>query len=289
MNATRLHGAFPQKDIAMTLFSLTDLRRTFASLCVALALLAPATAAQAEEVNLEIAGRVVHVIVPASANGKSAPMMLLLHGGLGNSGDFQSKLNMAAEAEANGFVAVYLNGTAIGAGRSDRRTWNAGSCCGAPSQDGVDDVAFISQVILGLSQAGYGDARKVVLVGHSNGAMMALRYACTRPVAIRGVVALAGTLTISSCPKGRGVSILAMTGSRDRIVPVDGGGKGDLAQDEPFVPLSETVRLLEAGGASVSVQILNGASHNPSSLNSAAKAQLGQSLAQIAAGFLMGF
>ncbi len=243
----------------------------------------------AEQMTLDFGGRQVIVYVPDSAGGRPAPLMLLLHGGLGNAKDFKSKIPMFDEAERNGFVAAYLNGTAIGRKRSDRRTWNSGFCCGSDVVNAVDDISFISTVISGLEQLGYADSNRVVLVGHSNGAMMSLRFACARHSSIRGVLSLAGTLTVPSCSNASGVTVLQITGTNDTVVPIDGGGRGELVSDQPFIPLNRTVEMLQGAGANVTVQILTGASHKPSSIDSAARSQLGQSLPQIAAAFMMQF
>jgi poly(3-hydroxybutyrate) depolymerase len=276
-----------QKEKKMTSSNLIEALTKFTQFLLVAGFALIAGQATAEQLVADIGGREVIIVVPNSGIGPSTPMMLMLHGGLGNARDFKGKIDMAAEANANGFVVAYLNGTEMGRRGKDRRTWNAGTCCGDASKDSVDDVAYIAQVIQSLGQSGYGNTKKVVLVGHSNGAMMALRYACTRPNSIRGVIALAGTLTMPSCSNANGVDIQMYAGTRDRTVPIEGGGKGDFVQDQPFVPLSTTVAMLQAGGANVSVQTLNGASHTPSSINSAAQSQLGASVQQIAAGFLM--
>lgn len=251
--------------------------------------LALVSAASATEISMSINGRPVDVYLPAGFAGHPAPLLLVLHGGLGSADEFKKKIPMFGEADRGGFVVAYLNGTIAGRERANRRTWNSGFCCGQAVMQNVDDVGFIAQVISVLAARGYADPWRVYLMGHSNGAMMSYRFACERPDLIRGVVGFSGTLTIDRCGNAGGVRILMVQGTDDTVVPVAGGGKGDLVADRPFIPMDQTIGMLRVAGASVQVQILTGAGHKVSTLDNAARSQLGISLPQLVGRFVTGF
>lgn len=61
------------------------------------------------------------------------------------------------------------------------------------------------------------DARRVYLVGNSNGAFMAHRYACEHPARIAAIAGLVGAMRTgpSVCSPAAGVSILHIHGDAD--------------------------------------------------------------------------
>lgn len=190
------------------------------------------------------AGRevVLHVPDRLPPSGQRA-LVIVLHGGLGNAdriaggGDggagsrlgaaqSESAMNLDAEADRNGFIVAYLNGTPVARRLGDRfRGWNAGGgCCGVPAETGVDDVAYVTSFVRDMTGRYGVDAAKVYGLGHSNGAMMLQRVACETP-ALAAVVAVSGPLNLDAgrCPGAKGRQILALHGADDRNVPLDGG------------------------------------------------------------------
>jgi poly(3-hydroxybutyrate) depolymerase len=81
-------------------------------------------------------GRSLIVFVPSQLPSPGArPLVVVLHGGMGNaerieSGGPENGLNMNTEAEKNGFIVAYLNGTqAARFMEADKLDWNAGGGC----------------------------------------------------------------------------------------------------------------------------------------------------------------
>jgi polyhydroxybutyrate depolymerase len=101
--------------------------------------------------------------------------------------------------------------------------WNAGACCGRPWRDGVDDVAAISVIRADAVERTGADPTRVALVGHSAGALMAWRMACTPLFEAAVVVEVSGTL-VHSCPAplSRLPRMLSLHGALDATVPLDG-------------------------------------------------------------------
>ena len=112
----------------------------------------------------------------------------------------------------------------------NRRTWNAGRCCGQAVKQNVDDVLFIKQLIDDV-QARYAiDTRRVYVAGMSNGAMMAYRLACEIPDKIAAIIAVSGTLAMDNCDAAKDVPVLHIHGDQDNNVPFAGGqGSGSIA------------------------------------------------------------
>ena len=168
--------------------------------------------------------RTYHLYVPSDLPADTpVPLLVGLHGGTGWGTQFEANSGFDRLAEANGFIVVYPDGVGIGRNADRLRTWNAGLCCGPAQKNGVDDVAFVSQVIDAVSQAHAIDPARVFVAGHSNGAMLGYRLACELSDKIAAVAVVAGTLAVQPCTPGQPVSFLEIHGTGDRNVPIDGG------------------------------------------------------------------
>ena len=124
----------------------------------------------------------------------------------------RAHLGWDALADREGLMIAYPDGL--------DRTWNAGKCCGPARDRGVDDVGFLDALVAALRRdAGVGE---VYAVGFSNGAMMSYAWACARPGALAGIGPVAGALTVD-CPAPAPLTVVAVHGTRDERVPIDGG------------------------------------------------------------------
>ena len=165
------------------------------------------------------------------------PLLVGLHGGVGWGTQFEANSGFDRLAEANGFLVVYPDGIGIGRNQDRLRTWNAGLCCGPAQRNGVDDVAFVSQLIDEISRTHHVDPDRVFLTGHSNGAMLSYRLACELSDKVAAAAVVAGTLAVQPCAPSRPVSFMEIHGTADRNVPIDGGaGDRSISQvDYPSV------------------------------------------------------
>lgn len=230
-------------------------------------------------------GRNFLLFSPASLGNRQAPIVIALHGGLGNALAFQQNLGLNGQAAAMGFRVAYLQGTPVTRATLRRRVWNAGGCCGSAARNGVDDVGYIAGAIRELEAQGLVSGGNIWLVGHSNGAMMAYRFACERGSMIRGVVGIAGAVTVPNCRGAGNLKVLEIHGEADANVPVR-GGRGIGRSGVAFPSLDETVRALQGAGASVSVDVIPGAEHDLGSVDAGMRRARGYSLAQAIAGFI---
>ena len=129
--------------------------------------------------------------------------------------------------------------------------WNAGSCCGRPQAEGIDDVAAVTAMRTDALARSGADPRHTAVLGSSVGAFMAWRLACTPAFGATAVVAVAGTL-VHGCPRlTRTPAVLALNGDRDTTVPIDGTSRvvPILGIAPPSVRQSLS-RLAAAGGCS---------------------------------------
>jgi polyhydroxybutyrate depolymerase len=130
--------------------------------------------------------------------------------------------NLRTEYDRYGLDAFRDHGMTVLVAGTYAASWNAGSCCGRPQSEGIDDVAAVTAMRADAVARSGADAGRTALIGHSVGALMAWRLACTPAFGAAAVVAVSGTL-VSPCPRlSRTPAFLGLNGERDRTVPLDG-------------------------------------------------------------------
>lgn len=148
---------------------------------------------------------------------RPVPLVVMLHGGFGSALQAEADYGWDAEADTGRFVVVYPDG--------QRRAWNAGTCCGEPARDDVDDVRFVTGAVAAVGRSIPIDPRRVFVAGMSNGAMMAERLAC-ETTTFAAVASVAGAQMVT-CEGAAPISVLHIHGTADHHVPMDGSpGEG---------------------------------------------------------------
>jgi poly(3-hydroxybutyrate) depolymerase len=256
-------------------------------------LLLSAAAFANEATTTEIyAGRKMFVYVPQNLPPRTQrALVIVLHGGLGNaeriaSQRSESGLNMNAMADQGGFIVAYLNGTAVARLLgSSKEGWNAGGgCCGLPAQRNVDDVGYITAAAEHLAEE-YGiDRKRIFGIGHSNGAIMAQRMICVSDL-FAAAVAVSGPLNLPAvtCPAAKGKRVLAIHGADDENVPIKGGEGAKGLSHVNFASEAQSKEIMTASGATYDLDIVKGAQHMLSGIDSELKAAEGQTIAEKAA------
>lgn len=148
------------------------------------------------------------------------PLVVALHGSDGNAREARRISGLDAEADREGFLVVYPNGT----GDSPRAlSWNAGNCCEPAVGRGVDDVDFVRAVVSDVSRRRAVDAARVYAAGFSNGASLAYHLACRAADVFAAVAPVAGSLEAPDCAPSAPVSAIIFHGSDDENVNYNGG------------------------------------------------------------------
>ena len=235
----------------------------------------PAGAAQVRTLSSGGIARTYRVFRPRSAGAHPA-LVMMLHGGFGTGQAAENADGWDALAAREGFAVVYPDGLG--------HAWNAGTCCGLPHARNVDDVAFLTAVVRDAEARDGVDPQRVYVTGLSNGAIMAYRMACEAPIPIAAIGPVAGSLLVP-CTAPRGpVSVIAVHGTADQNVPINGGygTKGVTHTDhlsvaaslarwkavdrcaDPVVTERGTVHVEDAqcaGGTEIELIAVNGAGH----------------------------
>jgi polyhydroxybutyrate depolymerase len=155
------------------------------------------------------------VYVPTTYQaGRPVPLVLVFHPAGGSGRSIARHTRFTALAEREGFVVVYPEG--IG-GR-----WNDGR---RPSSR--DDVGFVRALLDTLRGELTVDSSRVYATGISNGAMLSYRLACDLPGVFAAIAPVAGALPVAlaeRCVPATPLSVAAVQGTADPILPYEGGG-----------------------------------------------------------------
>lgn len=151
------------------------------------------------------------------------PLVVLLHGWMGNARTIAAYSGFQALAEKQGFVLATPEGL------GNPQGWNAGFL-DLSGKNRPDDVGFVAKMLDQVENEVGIDPERVFVVGHSNGAMLAHYVAAKLSDRIAAIGAVAGTVGL---PGQRGaadstiptptspVSVILLHGNADRVVTYD--------------------------------------------------------------------
>jgi len=163
---------------------------------------------------------IVHV--PPGVTSTPLPVVVAFHGGGGNASGFQRYAELDRVADRERFVVVYPNGTGVLPNRL--LTWNAGDgCCGYALANAVNDMGFVATLLGDLEQRIGIDRNRVYATGHSNGAILAHRFAAERSGLVAAVVAVAGSLDLRTFAPTRSVPVMQIHSVDDPRAVYAGG------------------------------------------------------------------
>ncbi|MFH7042393.1 PHB depolymerase family esterase [Paucibacter sp. JuS9] len=154
---------------------------------------------------------------------KGAPLVVVMHG----SGEDAQRIRAGTGygfdrlADQHGFAVVYP--------KSFGFSWNDCSVIGDVKVNGVsaDDASFVAAMVDKLVGEIGIDPARVFATGVSSGGSMAIRLALEHPTRYRAVAAVAANLptpqNFQCQPAANGTSVMIMNGTRDPLVPYEGG------------------------------------------------------------------
>jgi polyhydroxybutyrate depolymerase len=195
---------------------------------------AAGTAPRYEQHTYDQVGVARTYLVRAPADGKPpVAIVVMLHGHTGSAERLTGRSGKPAPyrqwnaiADREGLLLVAPQGLNGGDGKAG---WN--DCrADADSNPHSDDVAFVAGLITALRRDYHmTTSNRVYVMGSSNGGQMALRLAIERPEMITAAAAVIASMpTRSECAAPtRFVPVLFMNGTRDPLMPFDGGSVGE--------------------------------------------------------------
>jgi poly(3-hydroxybutyrate) depolymerase len=204
---------------------------------------AAATATRPDgEIALDVKGvRRAAIVVNAPPPGETRPAVLILHGGMGSAERMRASSGFDAVARAEGFIAVYAQGTDFGKGW---RAWNTGHLLREQVRD-ADDIAYFDALIDALVRDHGADRARVYMTGGSNGGMMTFVYAVARAERLAAVAPVVSSMFRFDQTPAVPLPILIVNGAKDEAVPLAGGMSGSpvvrRAQSTPYKPVREVV------------------------------------------------
>ncbi|MEN8718705.1 MAG: PHB depolymerase family esterase [Oceanococcaceae bacterium] len=157
------------------------------------------------------------VYVPKSAPATGRSMVVGLHGGWGTGEIFAEQAKLKDAADKDGFVLLLPDGF--------RRSWNAGSCCGPASKNGVDDVGFITKLVKHVQAQHCVATERTYATGFSNGAMLTHRIHCEAPGTFAAMAPVAGgpMIDMAQCDDVAPIPALLIQGRDDPRIFWEGG------------------------------------------------------------------
>jgi polyhydroxybutyrate depolymerase len=147
-----------------------------------------------------------------------APLLLALHGRLGDGAGMVTLTHLNQVADQYGFLVAYPDGY--------QRSWADGRGVSTADKAGVDDVTFLSALITTLAQTYTIDQRRIYVTGVSNGGFMAQRLGCDLANRIAAIAVDAATFPVNlaaHCAPAHPLPVLLFNGTSDLLVPYQGG------------------------------------------------------------------
>jgi len=169
-----------------------------------------------DTVRVDVDKRPFALHVPTSYHqGTAVPLVVILHGYTSDGARQESYFKLTAQSEARGFLYAMPDGQR---NQQGQRYWNGTDACCDFGNSGVDDSTYLSHLISTVERSYSVD--RVFLIGHSNGAFMAIRMACEHADQLTGIVGLNGAMwnDKSRCRPSRPVSFLDIRSVADETI-----------------------------------------------------------------------
>jgi len=160
------------------------------------------------------------VCIPSDCRNMSVPLVIVLHGAMGNGWFAEYDSQMTPKAQKEHFIVAYPNGT--GLFRRFFLTWNVGPCSGSGWKK-VDDLGFIRKMIEVLENEYDINPNRIYVTGLSNGGMLAYRIAAEMPELVAAISPVSCCMYGAPDEVTSPVSVMAFHGIKDRVIPYNGG------------------------------------------------------------------
>lgn len=170
--------------------------------------------------SLEFGGEIrrygIYVPLAVERIQKPAPVVMVLHGAMGDGESVERYLGFNEVAEAERFIVVYPEGVkgAWNDGRPDALRWRKLPVA-------MDDVGFLDRLAQELATSRLADPQRIYLTGISNGGFLVTRMACDRSERFAAYAPLISGLPAElaeRCAPPRALPVLMINGTNDGLV-----------------------------------------------------------------------
>lgn len=211
---------------------------------------------------------------PDAQAGEALPVVLVLGGYSFRSWELAEWMGLVDLARERRWILVIPEGSIDARGNP---FWAATDTCCDWYGAGVDDVAFVREVVRRVRAEHPAAPDRLVVVGHSNGAFLGAALACTPGSGLTHLVSIGGSgfLDASRCEERGPLALLQVHGTADDVMPLDGDatapGAREFVERWACAPLQDGALPAGIGAGTawvdpqcpVSAWILDGIDHYP--------------------------
>lgn len=151
---------------------------------------------------------------------RAVPLVLMFHGGGGTPDYAERDSGFSAVADRENFLVAYP--------AAYRKSWNDGRAVSsiAAQREGVDDVAFVGEVIDDIARRHRIDLKRIYATGISNGGTFSHYLGAKLASRLAAIAPVAGGIAEPFAPKfapAAPVAVMLIHGTEDPLVPYAGG------------------------------------------------------------------
>ena len=173
--------------------------------------------------------------------GSPVGLVLNLHGGAATGMGQEGLSEFDSAADATNLLVVYPDGY--------DKSWADGRAASPAGRHHIDDLGFLVALVGKLANDFGVHLGHVFSTGMSNGGFMSNRLACDRADVFAAIAPVSGTLGAGvACNPSRPVSVLAVHGTHDPLVPFNGGdvhGRGGVSHSVSATGMVDKWRSLD--------------------------------------------
>ncbi|MSR30478.1 MAG: hypothetical protein EXR99_03125 [Gemmataceae bacterium] len=156
------------------------------------------------------------------------PLILMLHGAGGTASWTLEETGWGRLADRVNALLLLPEGTRADLKKApgflkNPQVWNDGSPRSEMGQPGVNDLAYLDQLLQQVGSLGLAQKDRFFLTGFSNGTGMAFRYAVHGKKKPAGFGPVSGLCLVDDYPHNLAIPTLFIAGSQDPLIPLDGG------------------------------------------------------------------
>jgi len=152
-----------------------------------------------------------NVFVPTNLNAsENVPMIIDLHGNTLTMGEQRNLSDFDEIVEENGAIAVWPQGY--------ENSWNAGYCCSAAGELGLNDTGLILEIVKRVVSNHSVDENRIYLTGWSNGCALSQKLANEHSDIFAAIACMSYYLLDDPVPEYVPIPIMEIHGLVDQII-----------------------------------------------------------------------